>query len=95
MRTIKATVYSIRFSNIENDFSVFMSAMNNKLFTDLGKVRDLLEEHGYEELANRGTEPDVIARFVNLKYTYSLKESYFNAPRAEIVKDELEVVVDD
>ena len=93
MKTVKITTYVIRFSNIENDFSVAMCSMDNKLFTDLDKVRGILEEHGYEELANRGTDPDVIARFIKLNYTYSLRESYFNAPRAEIVKNECEIEV--
>ena len=87
----KFIVYSIRFSNIEDDFSIVMNAKNNKLFTDLNEVRSLLDEHGYEELANRGTDSRTIAKFINLKYSSSVKESYFNAPRAEILQSEIEI----
>lgn len=96
MKTIKHTIYVIRFSSIENKYITEMDSNDGKkLFTKLNDVENLLECHGFEKLADSGNDEEVISKYVNLNHHSSIAESYFDAPRAEIVKQEIEFEVND
>lgn len=96
MKTIKGTIYIIYFKSKAD--SVWYTMTTNfdgmRLFTKLDEVEKLLEEHGFEKLANSGSDENVVSRFVNMNYTDGQdRVTYFDTPRAEIIKEECEFEV--
>jgi len=95
MKIVKGTIYIIHFKSKSDSLWYAMNSSNGKkLFTKLDEVEKLLEEHGFEKLANSGSDENVVSRFVNMDYTDGQdRVTYFDSPRAEIIKEECEFEV--
>jgi len=98
MKIAKATFYIIYFkSKADSLWYVMNSSNGKKLFTKLDEVEKLLEENGFEKLANSGSDEKVVSRFVNMNYMDNshTRGNYFDSPRAEIIKEECEFEIAD
>ena len=98
MKTIKETIYIIFFKNKSDDSVLYVmdSVDGKKLFTKLDEVEKLLEEKGFEKLVDSGSDEEVVSKFVNINYIDGQdRATYFDSPRAEIIKEECEFEIAD
>ena len=89
---MKIIVYVIHLKSKEDNLLYVMNSSDGKkLFTELNEAENILEKNGYEKLANSGDDKQVVSRFVNINYKNPQdRTSYFDVPRAEIIKTECE-----
>lgn len=79
--------YMIALRDIEETTTI----MHSEKFESISDARNFLTSKGYEQLSDWGREDNVCLRFVNLKYKESIKDNYFDAPRAEVIRQEIEI----